>query len=134
MARNLKQMKKHIADAEAYVDVVWKEEEAIPSIAGCALYMGVPQRTLRKWMDRSDANSWEPFPKLRDQLLAAQEVTLLTNGLRGTYTPTITKLVLHQHGYSDKMENDLTSSDGSMSKPDKILVVGKSCSDGNGDN
>jgi len=35
-------------------------------------------------------------------------------GLGGTMNAQITKLVLGKHGYSDKVEQDLTTSDGSM--------------------
>ena len=137
MAKNmktLKELKKLIVKAEEYVETAWKENEAIPSISGCALFLGVPRRTLRQWMDTDYLGCREPFPELRDKLLALQEVRLLSAGLQGTFTPSITKLVLHQHGYSDKSETDLTSSDGSMAKPDKIIVVGKSADNDNGDN
>jgi hypothetical protein len=45
---------------------------------------------------------------------------LLNNGLDGTFNPPITKMMLSKHGYSDKIEQDHTSSDGSMKQ--QIIV------------
>jgi hypothetical protein len=39
---------------------------------------------------------------------------LIDGGLIGDFNPTITKLMLTKHGYSDKQEVDNKSSDGSM--------------------
>ena len=48
----------------------------------------------------------------------------LANGLNNTFNSAITKLVLGKHGYHDKMEQDITSSDESM-KPTVIQLVSK---------
>ena len=51
-----------------------------------------------------------------------QERSLVRGGLEGKYNPAITKMMLTKHGYSDKVEQDLTSSDGSMS-PTRIEIT-----------
>ena len=48
----------------------------------------------------------------------------MQNGLNNTFNSAITKLVLGKHGFHDKMEQDISSSDGSM-KPTIIELVGK---------
>ena len=53
-----------------------------------------------------------------------QQLTLINGGLNNTFNSAITKLVLGKHGFHDKMEQDISSSDGSM-KPTIIELVGK---------
>jgi len=38
-----------------------------------------------------------------------QERKLICNGLMGDFNPAITKMMLTKHGYSDKMETDITT-------------------------
>ena len=53
-----------------------------------------------------------------------QQLTLLNGGLSNTFNSAITKLVLGKHGYHDKMDQDISSTDGTM-KPTVIELVGK---------
>lgn len=103
-----------IAKAQAYIDGGWKEEadDAIPSIAGLAVHLGISRETVRAWQHDDDK---EQFSAMLGVMLAKQENVLLNGGLENTFNGTITKLVLSKHGYSDKVDLDNTSSDGSMS-------------------
>lgn len=49
-----------------------------------------------------------------------QEKISLTGGLSGEMNSTIVKLLLANHGYSDRVQQDSISSDGSMS-PGKAI-------------
>jgi hypothetical protein len=49
---------------------------------------------------------------------------LVNKGLNNTFNAAITKLVLGKHGFHDKMDQDLTSSDKSM-QPNVIELVAK---------
>lgn len=85
------------------------EVEVIPSVAGLALYLGVARSTVYEWAKQN-----KDFSDTLEDLLGTQEVSLLNGGLRGRFNPTISKLLLANHGYSDKQEVDNKSSDGSM--------------------
>jgi hypothetical protein len=64
------------------------------------------------------------FSYILDRCMQVQAKTLVNNGLNNTFNSAITKLVLGKHGYHDKMEQDITSSDESM-KPTVIQLVSK---------
>lgn len=68
-------------------------------------------------LSRSTMGNWEKHPEfLRtlDKIAYLQERISLNGGLRGDLNSTIVKLLLANHGYSDKIQQDNTSSDGSM--------------------
>ncbi|MDF7480882.1 DNA-packaging protein, partial [Proteus mirabilis] len=67
-----------------------------------------------------------------DGIMAFQEMKLINSGLAGDFNATITKLMLANHGYSEKQEVDHTSSDNSMS-PTKIVLVAGGDNDGSED-
>lgn len=88
----------HLEKAKKYLN---DYEGVIPSVAGLALYLNVARSTVYLWADE--------FPEFSDTLeriLTSQEVKALNNGLSGDFNSAITKLVLHNHGYSDKAEID----------------------------
>lgn len=85
--------------------------DMIPSIAGLACVLGVTRETCHAWA--RDPKK-EEFSDILRELAQRQERELLSGGLSGNFNPTISKLVLARHGYSDRVENDHTSSDGSM--------------------
>ena len=97
--------------------------ETVPNIAGLACYLSKARSRVYEYGEQN-----EEFKDILESILALQESKLLSGGLKGDYNPTITKLMLTKHGYSDKSEVDNKSSDGSMSpKPTRIeLVPGKS--------
>ena len=107
--------------AENYIAGDWmKLGHVIPSAVGLAKCIRVGKRTLYDWADRD-----EEFSHMLAELNAEQEFTLLNNGLTGEFNTAITKLVLAKHDYSDKVSQDVTSSDGSM-KPVVVELVGVS--------
>lgn len=113
--------------AEEYINrfssnIVDKEADAtrlevIPSVAGLSLYLGVNRSTVYEW-----GRVHEEFSHTLERLNALQEASLLNGGLQGRLNANIAKLALANHGYSDKIQTDMTSSDGSM-KPTRIELV-----------
>lgn len=104
--------------AWAYVKGGFKEvPNVIPSIAGLAFVLGKPRNTLYAWAKENDE-----FSNILSAILTTQEMMLLDGGLGGEFNTTITKLILTKHGYSDKVETDHTSSDGSL-RPAVIELV-----------
>ena len=100
-----------VEKAWEYVTGGWKDVgDPIPSVAGMACEIGVHRETLRLW--GKDENS--AFFGILSRLSEMQERELLKGGLVGGFNAPIAKMILTKHGYSDRVENDHTSSDGSM--------------------
>jgi hypothetical protein len=93
--------------AEKYLNGGWKKEgDAVPIVEGLALSIGVARDTVYQWA--KDPAKPE-FSDIFRQVLATQARLLASNGLNGTFQPTITKLFLSKHGYVEKTETDHTS-------------------------
>lgn len=92
----------------------YKIKVKLPSIEGLAKYLGIARSTVYEWKE-----IYSDFSDILEEILAEQAERLINNGLSGNYNPTISKLILTKHGYSDKQETDITS-DG---KPLPILTA-----------
>lgn len=86
--------------------------EVIPSVAGLSLHLGVSRTTIYDWAKDEDKKA---FSNTLERLNALQEAALINGGLQGRFNANIAKLALANHNYSDKVQTDMTSSDGSMS-------------------
>ncbi|GKX40439.1 hypothetical protein SOASR014_41780 [Pectobacterium carotovorum subsp. carotovorum] len=94
--------------------------DVVPSVAGLACYLGISRSTAQEY-----AKEDKEFSGTLEAIKTMQENKLINKGLTGDFNPTITKLMLANHGYSEKQEVDHTSSDGTMSnKPTTIRLVG----------
>jgi hypothetical protein len=83
-----------------------KYGQSLPTIAGLASVLDVHRDTLHVWVRESRGT----FPDIVERLMATQEVILINKGLMGEFQPTITKLMLTKHGYSDR--NEISSPNG----------------------
>jgi hypothetical protein len=100
-----------IAAAWIYANGGWKDVgDLVPSVAGLACEIGIRRETCHAWAKEPN----NEFSNILKVIAEKQERALLNNGLSGAFNPPITKMMLSKHGYSDKIETDLTSSDGSM--------------------
>lgn len=121
--------------AKRYMNDGFKEfGNIVPSSAGLACYLGVGKSTVYDWAKKTDDNLKLPFRRdfseTLDAIQAKQEMLLINGGLSQVYSGTITKLMLANHGYSDKVESDITSNGESMApKPNVINLVGLKPSD-----
>lgn len=70
--------------------------DIIPSVAGLACAIGVAKSTVYLWRDLHPE-----FSDSLNRLLTDQERQSVNGGISGLFNPTITKLVLANHGYSD---------------------------------
>ena len=59
----------------------------------------------------------------RHELQAKQEMLLINGGLSQQFSGVITKLMLTNHGYSDKVQTDVTTNGESINKPTTIELV-----------
>ena len=89
-----------------YLDGGYLEKSrVIPSVVGLARYLDVSRSTLYLWGDNHDE-----FSGILDSIKDEQHEILVSSGLTGDFNPTMAKLMLTKHGYSDKQE--LTGNDG----------------------
>lgn len=88
-----------------YLDVY---EHPLPSIVGMAVVLNVPKSTLYQWAEDKRGDISDTLAQCND----FQELALVHKGLTNTFNPTIVKLALANHGYSDKVDNTLSAPGG----------------------
>ena len=120
MARPTKWSKEVEEKAQAYITDYQMYGDMIPSIEGMAEHLGLHRDTLYDWAK----DEKKQFSDILGRCMQVQAKTLVNNGLNNTFNSAITKLVLGKHGYHDKMEQDISSKDGTM-KPTIIELVAK---------
>lgn len=92
-----------IANARHYVDGGWMDTGGvIPTIAGLSLYLKINQVTVYEYTKQSIE-----FSTCVNELMANQQDVLISKSLTGEFNPTITKLLLTKHGYSDRLEQSV---------------------------
>lgn len=96
------------AEAERYV-YEWSSYDNIPSRVGLCCFLGIAKHTSFEW-----AKLYPDFSATLQAVESLQEREAVNKGITGEFNSTITKLVLANHGYSDKIEQAHTSPDGSM--------------------
>jgi hypothetical protein len=100
-----------IEKAWAYANGGWIDaRDKVPSVAGLACEIGITRETCHAWAIKPD----NEFSHILKAIAQTQERELLNNGLSGDFVAPITKMMLSKHGYSDKVDQNHTSSDGSM--------------------
>lgn len=105
--------------AKEYLEGGYEEVgEVIPNIAGLACYLAVSRSTVYEYQKES-----KDFSDTLDAILALQESKLVNKGLLGDFNPTITKLMLANHGYSEKVQQELTGKDGKDLLPPALNIV-----------
>jgi len=93
-----------LIQSREYLEGGWKEVgQAIPSIVGLALYLGVVSSTVNKWKTE---NCKQDFSDICESILDMQHSCLLNNGLTGVFVAPITKMIMTKHGYSDKVDTN----------------------------
>ena len=86
--------------ADAYVAGGYIEAgDAVPTAAGLACLLDIAKSTIYEWAKHNPS-----FSDTLGRLNARQENSLTNGGLTGDFTPVITKLMLANHGYSEKVE------------------------------
>lgn len=108
----LETAKNYIVNHDEYGDV-------IPSVVGLAVALETHRDTVYDWA--KDENKPE-FSDIVKRLATNQERKLLNGGLDNSFNPTIAKLLLGKHGYSDKTETDITSGGEKLTHPGYTIV------------
>lgn len=111
-----------IAKAAEYLVVFRSEGDLIPTVAGLSCYLGVSRSSIYNYKGKN-----QDFLDTIEQLDSLQEKMLINGGLSSDFNAAITKLIMSNHGYSEKQVVDNTSSDGSMvPMPTRIEIVAPS--------
>ncbi len=97
------------AKADEYLYQLEGLGHVVPSRAGLCCYLGISRSTSYEW-----AESYPAFSDTLEAVEIMQEHLALNGGLAGNLNSTIVKLVLANHGYSDRIAQEHTSPDGSM--------------------
>jgi hypothetical protein len=112
--------------ARLYVNGGYAEAgDVVPQIAGLACELGISRDTVYDWA--ADPEKQE-FSDIVTQCLGAQERKLFNGSLSGELNPTISKLMLTKHGYSERIQQEVSGADGGPIKTDntwRIEIVGK---------
>ena len=102
MARPTKYSEEVLAKAKKYAEGDYtSQDEVLPTVQGLALYLDLGVRTLQDWAVQEDKKE---FSRTLESLKNKQATYLISKGLEGEYNPALAKLMLHNHGYSDKVE------------------------------
>lgn len=98
------------AKADDYVLFGFEDQgDVVPSVAGLCCYLGIVRSTAHEWRDK-----YPRFSVTLEAISVKQENIALNGALGGQLNATIAKLVLANHGYSDKQAVDHTTNGESI--------------------
>lgn len=83
------------------------EGDVVPTVEGLAYLLELDTATLQRWEGAETADA-KAFCGTLDKLKKKQAKMLISSGLDGGFNSNITKLMLANHGYSDKSEQKHT--------------------------
>lgn len=106
------------AKADQYIYDLKELGHVVPSRAGLCCYLGISRSTSQEW-----EKTYPDFSVTLQAVGVMQEHLALNGGLAGNLNSTIVKLVLANHGYSDKQELSHSSPDGTMTPPQPIYKI-----------
>ena len=102
MARPTDYTPELLEKAQDYIDEC---PDVVHSVVGLCLHIGIAKSTCYRWIEEGN----EVFKDIVDNVSALQEKKLVSNGLTNDFNASITKLMLTKHGYTDKVETDITT-------------------------
>ncbi|MGB3727474.1 MAG: terminase small subunit [Glaciecola sp.] len=117
--RPTKYSEETVETAEDYIVNFSDYGDAIPSVVGLAVALKTHRDTIYAWAKEEGKESFSDIVK---RLSTNQERKLLNGGLDNSFNPTIAKLLLGKHGYSDKTETDITSGGEKLQHPGYTIV------------
>lgn len=112
MANPVGRPTKYNADMQEQADdyvLSWSERDAVPSRVGLCCHLGISKQTSFEW-----ERIYPEFLATLQAIETLQEHTAVNKGITGEFNSTIVKLVLANHGYSERQAVDHSSKDGSM--------------------
>lgn len=106
--------------AQYYLENYKEFGDVIPSVCGLCCVLKLGKTTIYRWKEEEGK---ERFRDILNAIIYTQENVTINQALAGNFNSNIAKLLLGKHGYHDKVQQDVTSSDGSMS-PTRIQITG----------
>lgn len=89
-----------------YINGQWKEEgHAVPMVVGLCSFIDRSSSVVYEWEKHDDKQFMDILKAIKD----IQHLELFNKSLTGEYNSTMSKLMLTKHGYSDKIDNDVTT-------------------------
>lgn len=79
--------------------------DVVHTVVGLCLHIGIAKSTCYRWIEEGK----DEFKDIVDTVADLQERKLVSNGLTNEFNASITKLLLTKHGYTDKVETDITT-------------------------
>lgn len=81
--------------------------DAVPSVSGLADELGVSRECLYEW-----GRNYPAFSDTLGRVKQKQERVTLAKGLQGEYNAALCKLILANHGYSERLQQEHSGPDG----------------------
>jgi hypothetical protein len=113
--------------AKEYLSIYKDSDEVVPTIVGLCRHIGRSKSIVYKWKGEPDK---QEFLDILEEIEETQEIDLIGGGLKSTLNPTITKMMLTKHGYSDKLETDITTKGEKITQP--RIIIGEKPDKGDG--
>jgi hypothetical protein len=104
MGRPSKYNEEMLERAKQYIEIHKELGDEVPSIEGFAYYAGVGRKNLYNWAEENEA-----FLHTLEDIKSKQAKMLISGGLNGEYNASIAKLMLYNHGYSEKQDMNLNA-------------------------
>lgn len=105
---------------EAYRELLNKEvkDTVVPSVEGLSHYINIARSTLYLWMQDEEKVA---FSDTISKIDARQKELLINMGLAGKFNAQIGKLMLGNHGISEKTVTDIGNKEGESFKTDSSI-------------
>lgn len=100
-------------------DYVENCPDQVPLVVGLCQHIGRSKSTVYQWAKDDDKKE---FSDILEAIEEIQEIKLIKGGLSGEFNSPIAKMMLAKHGYSDKVQQDNISSDGSMTPKEPVTL------------
>jgi len=94
--------------------------DVIPSVVGLARHLKVASKTIYNWAENDESGR---FLHTLAQIKDSQHAEALNKGLDGTFNATIVKLLLANHGYSEKQSTVLSGPGGKPIVIDNLWTI-----------
>ena len=117
MARPTKLTQELKDSASQYLELYSDIGHLVPSVQGLARYLKVAESSIYKWADEDEA-----FSGTLADIKTYQLFDLMNGGLSGDLNATIAKLMLANHGHSDKVDTTLSGGDKPIETDNKWTV------------
>ncbi len=89
-----------------YVNGGWKElEHAVPMVVGLCTFIERSSSVIYEWEKDESKQFMDIVKAIKD----IQHLELFNRSLVGDYNASMAKLMLTKHGYTDKVDSDVTS-------------------------